>query len=130
MGGGKGGKPAKEEKKAEEDELDLFGEDDPEDAQAAREATKELQKAADAAKKKGKPKPVAKSLVIWEVKPWGPDTDLEALGKKIISEIKMDGLQWKSEWKKEPVAYGVFKIVIGAAIEDEKVSADDVGEKI
>ena len=36
----------------------------------------------------------------------------------------MDGLMWKTEWKKEPIAYGVFKIVIGATVEDEKVSTD------
>lgn len=73
---------------------------------------------------------MAKSLVIWEVKPWGPETDLDALGKKILSDIVMDGLAWKTEWKKEPVAFGVFKIVIGAAIEDAKVSTDEVAERI
>ena len=42
----------------------------------------------------------------------------------------MDGLLWKTQWKKEPIAYGVFKIVIGATVEDAKVSTDDVQEKI
>lgn len=42
----------------------------------------------------------------------------------------MDGLAWKTEFKKEPVAYGVFKIVIGATVEDEKVSTDEVQEMI
>jgi len=42
----------------------------------------------------------------------------------------MDGLTWKTEFKKEPVAFGVFKIVIGATVEDEKVSTDDVADKI
>ena len=42
----------------------------------------------------------------------------------------MDGLFWKTEWKKEPVAYGIFKIVIGATIEDDKVSTDNVQELI
>ena len=42
----------------------------------------------------------------------------------------MDGLFWKTEWKKEPIAYGIFKIVIGATVEDEKVSTDLVQEKI
>merc|ERR1712183_482220 len=79
---------------------------------------------------KTKPKPVARSLVIWEVKPWGPETDLDALGKKILTEVKMDGLEWKTEFKKEPVAFGVFKIVIGCVVEDEKVSVDDIVEQI
>jgi translation elongation factor EF-1beta len=38
----------------------------------------------------------------------------------------MDGLAWKEETKKEPVAFGIFKLIIGAVIEDEKVSTDDV----
>lgn len=78
------------------------------------------------AKKAG---PIAKSLIIWEVKPWGEETDLQVLADKILA-IEMDGLFWKTEWKKEPVAYGIFKIVIGATVEDEKVSTDDVQEKI
>ena len=40
----------------------------------------------------------------------------------------MDGLSWKTEYKKEPIAYGVFKIVIGAVVEDAKVSTDLVEE--
>ena len=72
---------------------------------------------------------IAKSLIIWEVKPWGEDTDLDAMAKKIL-EIKMDGLTWKTEYKKEPIAYGVFKIIIGAVVEDLKVSTDEVQELI
>jgi len=49
---------------------------------------------------------------------------------KMILAIEMDGLFWKTEYKKEPIAYGVFKIIIGATIEDDKVSTDDVQEKI
>merc|ERR1712151_810197 len=99
-----------------------------EDAEAAK---KELEKkAADAKKKKNKPKPVAKSLVILEVKPWGPEIDLDKLGEKIIKEINMEGLDWKTEFKKEPVAFGVFKILIGCTVVDDKVSVDDLQEKI
>ena len=117
-------KPAKEE---EDDEMDLFGDDDPEEAAAAKEA---LKKAADAGTKKKKAPPVAKSLVILEVKPWGPDVDLDKLGKSLCTDIVQDGLFWKTEFKKEPVAFGVFKIVIGMTIEDEKVSVDSLIEKI
>lgn len=42
----------------------------------------------------------------------------------------MDGLIWKTEYKKEPIAYGVFKILIGCVIEDDKVSTDDLQEKM
>ena len=51
------------------------------------------------------------------------DIDLDYLAKRIIA-ITMDGLVWKTEYKKEPVAYGVFKLVIGAVVEDVKVSTD------
>ena len=137
--GGKGGKqaaaPAKKEAAkpkaaaaapADDDEMDLFG-DDPEADAAAAEALKK--KAEEAKTKKKKAAPIAKSLIIWEVKPWGEDTDLNALADKILG-IEMDGLFWKTEWKKEPVAYGIFKIQIGATVEDDKVSTDLVQEKI
>merc|ERR1712083_124346 len=96
------------------------------------QAKKELAKKAEAAKagKKKKAPAVPKSLVILEIKPWGPEIDLDKLGKKVISEVKMDGLVWKTEFKKEPVAFGVFKIVIGCVIEDDKVPMDDLTEAI
>ena len=89
-----------------------------------------LAQAAKASQKKKKAPPVAKSLVILEVKPWGPDVDLDALGKKICEEVKQEGLFWKTEFKKEPVAFGVFKIVIGMTIEDDKVSVDSLIEQM
>lgn len=42
----------------------------------------------------------------------------------------MDGLEWKTEYKKEPIAFGVHKLVVGCVIEDEKVSTDDLQAKI
>lgn len=133
--GGKQGQPQKKEapkfeakkEEAEDDDFDPFA-DDGEDEEATKEALQK--KAKDAAAKKKKAPPTAKSLLIFEVKPWGPETDLDALGKKICAEVTMDGLTWKTEFKKEPVAFGVFKIVIGCVIEDEKVSVDDIQEKI
>ena len=85
--------------------------------------------AAAASEKKVKKGPIAKSIIVWEVKPWGEETDLDALGAKILA-ISMDGLSWKTEFKKEPIAYGVFKIQIGAVVEDDKVSTDLIQEKI
>lgn len=66
---------------------------------------------------------MAKSIIVWEVKPWGEETNLDELAAKIL-KINMDGLSWKTEYKKEPIAYGVFKLVIGAVVEDAKVSTD------
>ena len=70
------------------------------------------------------------SLVMLEVKPLDDTTDLDALAQKIFNEITQDGLFWKTEYKKEPVAFGIFKLIIGFSLEDEKVSVDDVVEKI
>ena len=116
--------PAKEKK--EDDDFDLFGDDDG-DAEAAKKAA---QAAKDKAKKKKEKKPViAQSLVMFEVKPADSDTDLDALAKKIF-EIKMDGLYWKTQYKKEPVAFGIFKLIIGVTVEDEKVSVDGLQDKM
>merc|ERR1712166_686082 len=123
-GNKKGGdKPAKkEEKKAVVEEADAI--------EAANELKYKAAAAkAEAAKKASGKVVIAKSILVWDVKPFGSETDLSVLAKKIL-EIKMDGLSWKTEWKKEPVAYGVFKIQIGAIIEDAKVSADDVSDVI
>lgn len=70
------------------------------------------------------------SLVMLEVKPLDDTTDLDALAQKIFKEVTQDGLFWKTEYKKEPVAFGIFKLIVGFSLEDEKVSVDDVVEKI
>ena len=79
--------------------------------------------------KKKKAAPIAKSIILWEVKPWDVDTDLDAMAAAILG-ISMDGLVWKTEYKKEPVAYGIFKLIIGAVVEDDKVSTEVVAEKV
>lgn len=48
----------------------------------------------------------------------------------MILAIEQDGLFWKTQYKKEPIAYGIFKLLIGATVEDDKVSVDDLQEKI
>jgi len=63
------------------------------------------------------------------VKPYDAETNLNELAQKILG-IQMDGLFWKTEYKKLTIAYGVEKIVIGAVIEDEKVFTEDLQEKI
>ena len=123
-GGKKGGK--KEEKKEEaDDDLDLFGDDNEEDAAAAAAALA----AAKASKKKEKKPVIAQSLVLFEVKPVDDETDLDAMAAKIL-ELTGDGIYWKTEYKKEPVAFGIFKLIIGVTVEDEKVSVDGLQERI
>merc|ERR1712166_27549 len=111
----------------DDDDLDLFGDDDEDDADAAK-------KAAEAAKASAKPKkvkPPEMSLIILEVKPLDDTTSLDVLAKRIFNDIKMDALYWKSaDYKKVPVAFGIFKLIIGFSCEDAKVGVDDVIEKI
>lgn len=63
------------------------------------------------------------------MKPYEAETDLDELFKKIIT-IDMDGLVWKQDNKKEPIAYGVYKLVVGCVIEDEKICVDDLVDKM
>lgn len=73
-----------EEKKPEaaaDDCDDLFGEETEEDKAAAAEAKKKAE--ADKAKK-AKAAPIAKSIIVWEVKPYSSEIDLDYLGKRIL----------------------------------------------
>ena len=115
-------------KKDEVDEMDLFGDDDEEDAEAAKKAAQAAKdKAKDGKKKK---QVIAMSLVMLEVKPLDDTTNLDDLAQKLFSEITQEGLYWKTEYKKEPVAFGIFKLIVGFSLEDEKVSVDGIVERI
>ena len=72
---------------------------------------------------------IAKSLIIFHVKPWGEENDLDVIAALIL-KMEQDGVFWKTEYKKEPIAYGINKLVIGCVIEDDKVSSDDLQEQI
>lgn len=105
--------------------MDLFGDDD--DDGAAEAAKKAI---ADAKNKKKKEKPPEMSLIIFEVKPVDDTTNLDDLAQRIFA-MKKDGLIWKSgDYKKEPVAFGIFKLIVGFSCEDSKISVDDVQEEI
>ena len=107
--------------KADDDDMDLFGDDD-DDGEAAKKAAE----AAKAGAKKKKEKPPEMSLIVFEVKPIEDTTNLDDLAKRIFA-VKMDGLIWKTGgYKKEPVAFGIFKLILGFSCEDAKVSVDDV----
>ncbi|CAH1762718.1 16649_t:CDS:2 [Entrophospora sp. SA101] len=92
----------------------------------------ERQKAANLAeyqrKKANKPKPAAKSMVILDVKPWDDTTDMAELEKSVRS-VSLDGLVWGTS-KLVAVGYGIKKLQITCVVEDEKVSVDDMEEKI
>ncbi len=42
----------------------------------------------------------------------------------------MEGVSWKSEYKKVPLGFGIQKLIIGAVVEDAKVLIDDLQTKI
>lgn len=111
----------------DDDDVDLFGSDDEEeDAEAAR--IREERVAAYSAKKSKKPALIAKSSVLLDVKPWDDETDMKAMETNVRT-IEMDGLIWGAS-KLVPVGYGINKLQIMCVIEDDKVSIDELQEKI
>ena len=116
-------KPAEQKKPAEkkaDDDFDLFGDDD---AAPKKETVKP------AAAAKGKKAVIAKSIVVFDVKVFEQEQDLDALANKIF-ELNLDGLVWNKDYKKVPVAFGMNKLQIGCVIEDDKVATDDIFDKI
>jgi len=72
---------------------------------------------------------IAKSILIFEVKVFEQEQDLDELAKKIF-DLPIDGLQWRTEYKKIPTAFQMHKLQIGCTIEDAKVHVDDIFDKI
>lgn len=110
--------------KDEDEDLDLFGEDG--DAAAAKVAAVEKPKVEE---KKPKKVVIAKTICQYEVKPLEAGQDMKAM-ENAIRSIEMDGLIWGAEFKVVDVAYGIQKLIISMVVEDEKISLDDVEEKI
>merc|ERR1712198_377589 len=115
--------PAEEE----DDDVDLFGSSDEEESEEKKRITEERLKAYHEKKSK-KPQVIAKTSVLFDVKPWSDETDLGAM-KAACMEIKMDGLVWGAT-KLVPVGYGIQKLQIMCTVEDEKVSIEELGEKM
>jgi len=110
---------------ADDDDVDLFGSDE-EDEEAAKIREERLKAYAD--KKSKKPTVVAKSNVILDVKPWDDETDMAQM-EKAVRTIEMDGLLWGAS-KLVPLAYGIKKLQISCVVEDDKVSIDELTEKL
>jgi elongation factor 1-beta len=117
-------KPKKEEE--EDDDIDLFGSDDEVDEEAER--LKEQRLAEYRAKKSAKPKVIAKSSIVLDVKPWDDETDMVAL-EEGVRAITMEGLLWGAS-KLVAVGYGIKKLQISCVVEDDKVGMEDLEEKI
>jgi len=118
--------PAKEEE--EDDDVDLFGSDDESEEDEEKDKVRQERLAAYAAKKAKKPALIAKTSVLLDVKPWDDETDMDAMLKSVKS-IEQDGLVWGAS-KLVPVGYGINKLSIICVVEDEKVSIDELQEKI
>nr|P34827.1 RecName: Full=25 kDa elongation factor 1-beta; Short=EF-1-beta [Trypanosoma cruzi]AAA67700.1 elongation factor 1-beta [Trypanosoma cruzi] len=111
-------------KQADEDEeIDLFGE-----ATEEETAALEAKKKKDTDAKKAKKEVIAKSSILFDVKPWDDTVDLQALANKLHA-VKRDGLLW-GDHKLVPVAFGVKKLQQLIVIEDDKVLSDDLEELI
>ena len=132
---------------------DLFGDDDSDDesedlAAAAAAKAAEAKKKKDAAKKSSHKRPaIAKSRIVFEIKPYDADTDLEALAAK-IKAIKLEGEFWDEKlencederctlaegckWGEghhlQPVAFGIFKLIVQCIVQDELTGSDDLIE--
>merc|ERR1712242_104866 len=109
------------------DEVDLFGSDEEEDDEEKKRITEERLKAYNEKKAK-KPKVIAKTSVLFDVKPWDDETDMEAM-KEACKAIEMEGLVWGAT-KLVPVGYGIQKLQIMCTVEDEKVSIEELSEKM
>merc|ERR1712003_551155 len=101
--------------------------DDDEDDEEKKRITEE-RLAAYHAKKANKPKVIAKTNVLFDVKPWDDETDMEAM-KKACTSIEMDGLLWGAS-KLVPVGYGINKLQLMCVVEDDKVSIEELSEKM
>lgn len=126
-------KPAakKEEAKDEDDDFDLFGDDDDDEEEEETEEERRLKEERVKKyneKKSKKPALIAKSSVLLDIKPWDDETDLKEM-ERLVRTIEMDGLVWGAA-KLIPLAYGIKKLQILCVIEDDKISTDDLEEKI
>merc|ERR1712223_1039698 len=119
-----GGSAAEED---DDEDVDLFGSDDEEEDEEAAKI-REQRLAAYAEKKSKKPALIAKTSVLLDVKPWDDETDMDALTKAVKS-VDMDGLTWGAT-KYVPVGYGIKKLVVMCTVVDDKVSIEELQEKI
>jgi len=118
---------AKPEPEDEDDDVDLFGSEDEEESEEKKRITEERLKAYHEKKSK-KPQVIAKTSVLFDVKPWDDETPHDKMLESCKS-IEMDGLVWGAS-KLVPIGYGIKKLQIMCTVEDAKVSIDELSEKI
>jgi len=110
----------------DDDDDDLFDSDEEEDAVAAKIKAERI--AAYAAKKSKKAAVIAKSNIIFDVKPWDDETDMAEL-ERCVRSVETDGLLWGTS-KLVKIAFGIQKLQITCVVEDDKVGTDFLEESI
>merc|ERR1712059_196911 len=96
---------------------------DDDDAEEKKRITEERLKAYHDKKSK-KPKVIAKTSVLLDVKPWDDETDHDQM-LAAVKSIEMDGLLWGAS-KLVPIGYGIKKLQVMCTVEDEKVSVEEL----
>jgi len=117
------GAPAAAKKAAkddDDDDFDVFGSDDDDSEDDTPAPKVEVMK----------PKRVviAKSSILYDVKPMDDETDLKDI-EKAVRAIEKDGLHWGAS-KTVPLCYGISKLQILCTVEDAKVGVEDLLEEI
>ncbi len=59
----------------------------------------------------------AKSQIIFDIKGWGEETDLEALAIR-IKAVVIEGLNWGEGHQLVPLAFGIQKLQVSCVIPD------------
>ncbi|KAL4505205.1 hypothetical protein ABPG72_016272 [Tetrahymena utriculariae] len=72
----------------------------------------------------------SKSSIILEIKPYSDEIDLSSFANCVFEKVRVVGLEWQKETKILPIAFGLKKLQVRCIIEDDKVSVDDLMEKI
>merc|ERR1711936_859058 len=101
--------------------------EDEEESEEKKRITEERLKAYHEKKSK-KPQVIAKTSVLLDVKPWDDETDHDQMLASVKS-IEMDGLLWGAH-KLIPIGYGIKKLQVICTVEYEKVSVEELTEKI
>ena len=69
------------------------------------------------------------SNVIIEIKPENTEIDLNLLAKKILKEIKREGLYWNDKYKIKEFAFDVKKLIMGMNVKME-TSVQDIVDQL
>ena len=69
------------------------------------------------------------SNVIIEIKPENTEIDLNLLAKKILKEIKREGLYWNDKYKIKEFAFDVKKLIMGMNVKME-TSVQDIIDQL